>query len=76
MEVDLDVPFRDHGEVEEPVPGKQGEHVVKKRNPGPDIGSTRSIERKGEGNVGLSGLAVDSRSAGCRAHGFGCSCWA
>ena len=55
------------GDVEEPVPREQLQHVVEEADAGRDLGLAGSVEMDRHGDIGLGGAAADARGA----HGRG-----
>ena len=57
MVVHRHVPLGHHRQIEQPVLGEQREHVVEKRHAGLDLGRPAPVNREGERDVGLGGVA-------------------
>ena len=59
MVVDEGVPLADDGQVKPAVRGEEREHVVKEADAGADVAFARSVELKGQSNIGFGGSAPD-----------------
>jgi len=64
MEIHLDIADGFQLEIEQPVFGKQREHVVEKRDAGIDGGNPRAVDVQREFDLGLRGLAAAGGGAG------------
>ena len=64
--VDMQIAFRPHGQVEQPVPRQCGQHVVEEADAGVDVAASRSIEVEVEGDIGFRRGAGEAD--GARAH--------
>ena len=61
--IHVHVSLRLDGEVVQAVLGKQGQHVVKERHTGVDLGRTPPVDVEGQGNIRLRRLPRDGRYA-------------
>ncbi len=61
MVINLQIAFANNAEIEESMPGKQIEHVIKKRQPSTDAGLAATIEVELHTHIGLFGLTLDLR---------------
>jgi len=64
--VDVEIPLAADRQIDERMPGEEGEHVVEEPETGGDVGNTRAVEVGREDDRGLGGLAGDGS---CAVHG-------
>ena len=60
MVIDLDIPLGRNGQVEKPVDGEEGEHVVEKGHTRIDRRHTLSVNRQDQTDVRFPGLPLDN----------------
>ena len=56
MVVDVDIAFGLHGEIEQPMFRKQGQHVIEKRHSGVDLRGAATVNRERDRDVGFRGF--------------------
>src|SRR5918999_4211552 len=61
MRIDVQIALSFNVKVEHPMPRHLIQHVIKKRQAGVEIGSTRTVEVEGHRDLGFFGVAFDSR---------------
>ena len=64
VRVHMQIAVRLHGQIEQPVVGEEGQHVVKKPDAGAHVRHPPAVERQGQVDIGFAGFAVD----GCGTH--------
>lgn len=69
MVVDVRIPFCPNGEIEQSMLGEEFQHVIKKADPGLDVGNASSVEVERQFDVCFARAALNSRNPG-RTHWF------
>jgi hypothetical protein len=63
VEIDMRVPGRAHGHVDQRMAGELLQHMIEEADAGGDLVPARAVELDGDGDLGFAGVALD----------FGCS---